>query len=154
MRRSIALTLSVTAILAVPFTGCGQSDKDKYVDDYKPLNDKLVALGDDVAKDVNGAGSKSNAQLAARFSMLGKRLETVRFGIADLDTPADLKDESKGLTDALASAQMDVEAIAKAAKGSDPAAAQSASKKLVSDARKVTTNQNKLAKATGAKVDK
>jgi len=154
MPRAIALTLSVTVLLAVPFTGCGQSDKDKYVEDYKPLNDKLVVLDDDVAKSVSGAGSESNAQLATRFSMLGRRIGTVRSGIAGLDTPADLRDESKVLTGALASARADVDAIAKAAKDSDPAAAQSASKKLVIDAREVTTSQNKLAKATGAKVDK
>jgi hypothetical protein len=154
MRRAIATTLSVTALFAIPVAGCGQSDKDKYVDDYKPLNNKLVKLGDDVVSEVNGASSKSNTQLAAAFSTLGKRIAAVRTDIAGLDTPTELKDESKGLTDALSSAQSDVEAISKAAKESDPTAAQAASKKLATDADKVTTNQNKLAKATGAKIDK
>ncbi|MGI8845103.1 MAG: hypothetical protein ACR2HC_02845 [Thermoleophilaceae bacterium] len=154
MRRATATTLSVTALVALPLAGCGQSDKDKYVNDYKPLNDKLLTLGDDLGKAVSGAGSESNSQLATRFTKLGTRFKTLRSDISGLETPGDLKDESKGLTSALGSTQKDVEAIAAAAKGSDPSAARSASMKLVADAQKVNTTQNTLAKATGAKVGK
>jgi hypothetical protein len=152
MRRAIATTLSVTALFAMPVAGCGQSDKDKYIDDYKPLNDKLLKLGTSLGAAVNGASKESNTALSAKFAKLSGQFTTLSKDITALDTPSDLKDESKALTDSLDSTQKDVDAISKAAKASDPSAARSATVKLASDAQKVNTNQNKLAKATGAKV--
>lgn len=154
MRRRIVITLSVTVLLAVPFAGCGQSDKDKYINDYKPLNDKLLKLGDDLTSTVNGAGSDSNSQLASKFDGFDARFTSLRKQIIALNTPSDLKAPSKALTESLASTQKDVAAIAKAAKASDPSAARSATVKLAADAQTVNIDQNKLAKATGAKVGK
>lgn len=152
MRRVTAITLSVTALVAVAFTGCGESDKDKYVDDYRPLNDRLLKLGTSLGTAVNGAGNESNSALAGKFAKLSTDFTTLRKDITGLETPSDLQDESKALTNALDSTQKDVDAISKAAKEGDPSGARSATMKLASDAQKVSTTQNKLAKATGAKV--
>ena len=96
--------------------------------------------------------SKSDAALAKQFSALATRLESLNDEIAALDTPADLKDESKALNKALDATAGDVEDIAEAAKKNDAQAAAAATVELSTDAQEVNTAQNKLAKATGAEV--
>ena len=113
MRRpALLLTL---VLVALPAAACGESDKDKYIDDYKPLNDQLLDVGQDLSKAIQGADTQSDAQLAATFEGLAKELEGVRDDIADLDTPDDLKEESEALTKRIDSAVGGIEDISKAA---------------------------------------
>ena len=151
MLARLAILLAVLT-LAVSLAACGESETDKYVDDYKPLNDKLLAIGSDLGNAVDDVESKSDAALAKQFSALATRLESLNDEIAALDTPAELKDEAKALNEALDSTTGDVKDIAKAAEKNDPQAAASATVQLSTDAQEVNTAQNKLAKATGAEV--
>jgi len=151
MLARLTILLAVLA-LSVSLAACGESETDKYVDDYKPLNDKLLAIGSDLGNAVDDVESKSDATLAKQFSGLATRLETLNDEIAALDTPADLKDESKALNEALDATAGDVEDIAEAAKKNDAQAAAAATVELSTDAQEVNTAQNKLAKATGAEV--
>ena len=138
--------------LTLPFAACGESEKDKYIGDFRPLNDELLAVGGNLATALDGVESKSDAALAKQFGALATRLEDVRKQIAALDTPADLKDESKALTDKLGATTSDVEKIAEAARENDAQAAAAATVQLSSDAADVNKAQNKLARATGADV--
>jgi hypothetical protein len=151
MRVHIATSLALLA-LALTLAACGESETDKYVDDYKPLNDKLLAVGKDLGNALDAVESQSDAALAKQFTALADRLESLNADIAALDTPADLEDEAKGLNEALDATTGDVEAIASAARKNDAQAAASATVKLSGDAQEVNTAQNKLAKATGADV--
>ena len=140
------------ALLALALAACGQNEKEKYVDDFKPLNDKLLSLGQDLGAAIQGAESKSDEALARQFSSLATRLEGVNEDIAALETPADLRDEAKALRDTLDDAIGDIEDIAKAARGKDAQAAAAATVELAADSEDVNAAQNKLARATGAKV--
>ncbi len=151
MRSRLATPLALLA-LAVSLAACGESETDKYVDDYKPLNDKLLEVGSDLGTAIDGVESKSDAALAKQFTALAARLEGVNKEIAALDTPADLQDEAKALNKTLGAATRDVEDIAKAARENDAQSAATATVQLSSDAQDVNTAQNKLAKATGAEV--
>ncbi len=148
-RLAISLTLLT---MALPVAGCGESETDKYIDDYSPLNDELLDVGRDLSTALEGVESKSDAALAKQFGGLATRLEDVSKQIAALDTPADLKDESKALTEQLDTTTGDVEDIAKAAQENDAEAAAAATVQLSSDAQEVNKAQNKLARATGADV--
>ena len=151
MRLRLVTPLALLA-LAMPLAACGESEKDKYIDDFKPLNDKLLALGQDLGKAVDGADKKSDAALAKEFSALAVQLKDVNKGIADLDTPAELENEALTLNVRLDATITDIENIAKAARQNNAEAAAAATVELATDAQKVNTAQNRLAKATGAEV--
>jgi hypothetical protein len=150
MLRRIVLCLTLAA--AVLAAGCGQSAKDKYISDYKPINRDLIALGNQLGKAVNTANTKSNPQLATQFTGFQKQLTGIRKRVDGLDTPSDLKDESKALSASIDTVEQDVGDIAAAARKSDPSAAATATVRLSRDSNRVNNAQNTLAKATGAKV--
>ena len=151
MRLRLATPL-VLLVLATPLAACGESEKDKYVDDYKPLNDRLLEVGRDLGAAVRGADAKSDAALAEQFSGLVTRLEDVNEDIAALETPADLEDEVKALNARLDDAIGDMKDIEKAARENDAQDAAAATVKLTADSEAVNAAQNKLARATGAEV--
>ena len=151
MRLRLVTPLALLA-LALPLAACGESEKDKYIDDFKPLNDKLLALGRDLGTAVQEAESQDDAALAKQFGALAKRLEGVNTEIADLDTPSDLKGEAKELNGRIDDTVDDLKAIEKAAQKNNAEDAAAATLQLATDAEAVNTAQNKLAKATGADV--
>ena len=151
MRLRFAIPLALLA-LAAPLAACGESEKDKYIDDFKPLNDKLLDLGSELGGAVGGADSQSDAALAKQFGGLARRLEGVNEEIADLDTPSDLEDEAKTLNDKIDAAVGDLEEIEKAAQENNAEDAAAATVQLATDSEAVNKAQNKLAKATGAAV--
>lgn len=151
MRLRLATPLALLA-LAVPLAACGESEKDKYIDDFKPLNDKLLGIGQDLGPAVKSAEKKSDAAVTKEFGALATRLKEVNKGIADLDTPAELENEALTLNVRLDATIRDIEDIAKAARGNKAEAAAAATLQLSADSQLVNTAQNRLAKATGAEV--
>jgi hypothetical protein len=152
MRLRLLPIVAAALLASVGAAGCGQSEKDKYIEAYKPVNDELIKLGQRLGTAVNSASSENNAQLARKFTALDADFKKTQKRIDDLDTPDDLKDESKALSDAIGTVEGDVAEIAKAAKESDPRAAAAATVRLTRDSNRVNVTQNKLAKATGAEV--
>jgi sugar phosphate isomerase/epimerase len=151
MRLRLVIPLALVA-LTVPLAACGESEKDKYIDDFKPLNDKLLAVGQDLGTAVEGADKATDDKLATEFAGLAKRLKSVNEDIAALDTPSDLTDEARGLEKRLDATIKDIEDIAKAARENNAEAFAGAIVQLSTDSQQVNTAQNKLAKATGADV--
>lgn len=149
MRRALTTALSV-ALLAVPLAGCGKSAEDKFAEGYKPLNAKLLKLGNELGTSVRGAKGKSNSEVASDFSRLSKKFKTLRTDIDELDPPDKLKGDSDKLTSALGAIEQDVSSISAAGKSGDAQAARQSAQKLVADSQQVNSAQNKLAKATGA----
>ena len=141
-------------LIAILVAACGESEKDKYIDDYKPLNEELLNVGEKLSKEVQGADQETDAQLEDTFQGLAKELERVGDEIADLDTPDDLKEESEALTKRIDAAVAGISAFAKAA-GSNAAEAEAAALVALGTAAvAVNRAQNELAKATGAAVGK
>ena len=151
-RRWLVIALAALAVAAVSVSGCGESDKDKYVDDYKPLNDRLLKVGERIGDGTLRARRQTNERLARDFGGYAADLEDVRKDIARLDTPDDLKDESSALTRSIDDVVDDLRKISGAADEGNPRAAAAATLDLGDHARTVNQVQNKLAKATGADV--
>jgi hypothetical protein len=145
--------LACTASLGV-LGGCGQSEKDKYIESYRPLNSRLIKLNDDLARTINGSETKTNAELEREYTPLGARLGSLSRDIGKLDTPVDLRQESKALRQTLDATRTDVDGVAEAARKRDARALASASVRLPREANTISTAANRLARATGAKVNK
>jgi hypothetical protein len=150
--RARLLVLACCGALPVALGACGQSEKDKYIDAFSPLNTRLIKVNDDLARTINASQNKSNAKLAGEFAPLGVRLGTLSRQIRALDTPTDLEQESKALTETLDTARADVDGVATAARRRDARALATASVRLPDEANKISTAANRLARATGAQV--
>lgn len=150
MTRRRVVCLAVAAFVAV--SGCGQSENDKYIDDYDPLNERLLAIGEKIGRAPLEAGTDSNAKLARRFNRYADDLDRINKDIAALDTPADLMDESEALTRTIGVVIVDLEKIATSAREADQRGAAAATLSLTDHANAVNRAQNRLARATGADI--
>ena len=146
-RRSPALTLLLAALA---LAGCGQSQKEKYADDFKPLNDRLLLVGEQIGNGLGGAGDQTNAKLASQFAGFASDLEKVNDDIADLDPPKELRDESRALTQRTRTVVRDLRAISQAARAGDRKATTRATLAFGRNAQRLNQAQNRLARATGA----
>ncbi len=147
------LLLACVVVLAVIAGGCGQSEKDKYIDSYRPLNSRLVKLNDDLARTINGSETKTNAELAREFTPLSTRLGALSRDIRKLNTPVDLRQESKALSQTLDTTRTDVDGVARAARRRDARGLAAASVRLPQEANRISAAANRLARATGARVN-
>ena len=143
--------LVVAASLAL-LAGCGESKEDKFKADFKPLNDQLLKLGQDVGRGVTTATGKTDAQLAAEFGGFARRTGSLRGRIDDLDPPDKLRADHGRLVGALGLLQRDLSGIQSAATHHNPRAAGLATRALIRDSLRERTSRAALARATGAKV--
>lgn len=153
MRRRSALPLALLiALAAFASPGCGEDEKDKFVEDYRPLNDRLLQVGKDLGKGLQTAEGKSNKALSEQFAAFALRLDAINKGIRALDTPDDLRDERDVLALRINDTIKNLQDISGAAAEGDPQAAAAATVELGTNSQALNRAQNKLAKATGAKV--
>lgn len=150
-RRSLPL-LAVLVLAAGAVAGCGEDEKDKFVDDYRPLNDRLLQVGKDLAKGLGRAEGKSNKALSLEFARFALRLREINKDLRGLDTPGDLKDESDILALRIDDTIKNLEDISGAAGNNDPQGAAAATVELSTNSQALNRAQNKLARATGAKI--
>ena len=146
-RRSGTLVFLVAAIA---IAGCGQSKEDEYADDFKPLNDRLLVLGQQIGTGLDSAGDRTNAKLTSQFGRFASDLKKVNRQIADLDPPKELQDESKALVEHTDVVVKDLEDISAAARSGDRKAATRATIAFGRHSPQLNQAQNGLAKATGA----
>jgi len=154
MARRWLLPLTVAALVTAGLaaSGCGQSDKDRYVHDYKPLNDRLLRVGEAIGRAPIEAAPDSNAKLSARFRRYASDLNRVNKDIAALDTPGDLRADATALTRGIGAVVRDLEKISRAASRGDQKAVAATTVALRDGANMVNKAQNRLARATGADV--
>src|SRR2546423_10999570 len=91
---SAAGLLLATALLA----GCGSDKTQSFKDDYKPVNDRLLALGTSVGQAVSDAANKPDLVLAGQFTEFAAQLRSLRGRVDDLDPPDDLKAQTQALS--------------------------------------------------------
>jgi hypothetical protein len=106
-------------------------------------------LGSDLEKAVEGAGSKSNAQIALEFQSLSTRAAQQAVQLAKLDPPAKYSKDLGQLTAAFAAVAADLSTIATAATNGAPQSARAATIKLVRDAARVKAYDVALTAALG-----
>ena len=148
MRRFSLLLVACLALLAA---GCGEDAKEKFTKDYKPVNQKIIDLGEDVGQAVQGAEGKSDAALEKQFGELAQRTGRLQQDVDALEAPEDLKADQDKLTEAMGDAQNALDGIEKAAGDNDANAARESAQDLVQSSEELRDARRALAKATGAK---
>jgi outer membrane murein-binding lipoprotein Lpp len=142
-------TLAIVAG-ALLLAGCGGSaSKEDYATGFRPINDKLVELGQRIGKSAGAATGKSDRQIEKEFGGYAKETADLRKQLDDLDPPDDLKSDHDKLASALGDAEHALEGIENAAREHSAAGARQATLDLVEASRKLRAARRRLAAATG-----
>jgi hypothetical protein len=146
IRRLAPLVLVLAAVAA---TGCGESREEKFEKDYKPLNDKLLGLGERIATTTAAVPRRSAAQNSKAFGAIAQDIGEIQQQFDELEPPDDLTADLDDLVSALGEVQGGLEQIERQALRLTRGRVL---REIGPAARKVNTAQDALAKATGAKV--
>jgi hypothetical protein len=144
------LSLAVAAFLALMLglAACGEDQEETYSKAFRPLNERILDLGEQVGDAINGASGKSDQQIEAEFGRLAQRTGDVAKDVDALEPPDDLKRTNDDLVAALRVARDDLGGIEKAADESDAQAARRATIELGSASKDLSTARRKLERAT------
>ena len=143
--RAILPALLTCALLA----GCGGSDeKERFGDDFSPVNDQLLVLRTSIAQAPQG----SDAMLAGAFGGFATQYRAVDRRIDALEPPKDLEPRVRVLSAAVAELIVDLERVSRSAGAGDAAASRAGTQALVADLKAAETARRALAKETGARV--
>jgi hypothetical protein len=143
--RAILPALLTCALLA----GCGGSDeKDRFGEDYGPINGQLLVLRNAITEAPPG----SDAMLAGEFSGFATQVDEARRRLDGLRPPKDLKGRTDALSTALAKLSADMRDIAHAANAHDTPGTRAATQRMVEDLRAAEEARRELARETGTQV--
>ena len=145
----LSLLLAVLALVAV---GCGESQEDKFKKDFRPINDRILELFDNVATTLQGVGSLTNNQIERQFGGFARRLGDLREQVDDLEPPDDLERAKGNLVEAMRGAESPLSGIERAADKKNPRAAGRATRRLIFSLVALRRARRTLAKETGAKL--
>jgi hypothetical protein len=134
-------------LAAMAVAGCGGSSEEDYKEDFPAINQKLLALGADVGRSIEGADRATDAELADDFGNYAKELGDVQQQLDELEPPDDLAEDQDELVSAIGEVQGPLEDIAGAAEQGDPQAASRATIELVSRSRQLRDARRTLAQA-------
>lgn len=135
--------LPVVLALALA-TGCGESDEEKYKEDFPPLSQKLSGLGQDVGQTIQAASGSSDEKLADDFNDYAEQLGEVQQDIDDLEPPDDLAEDQDQLVSSIGDVQGALEDIAQAADKGDAQSARRATLDLIQSSEDLRTSRAKL----------
>jgi hypothetical protein len=106
-------------------------------------------LGTDIAKDITGAGAKTDADLAKEFTALATRAEHQSSQLAALQAPPKYSKRVTSLVAGFHAMKADLAKIATAATDHDASSAEAATRSLLSAAATIKTADVSLSKALG-----
>ena len=141
------MTVPAVALVALALAACGESAEDEYKEDFPPLSQKLVSLGQEVGQAVQGASGSTDQQLADDFANYAKELGGIQQDIDDLEPPDDLAEDQDQLVSAIGDVQGALDGIAEAADKGDPQAARQATLDLIEGSQELRESRRKLARA-------
>jgi hypothetical protein len=144
VRRAPVFLLLAAALIA----GCGGASKDDYSADFRPLNKKIVALGDKIGKGAAKASGQSDREIEKEFGGYAKETSALRGELDDLDPPDDLESDHEKLGSALGDAEHALSGIENAAQEHDAQAARSSTLDLVQASRNLRAARRRLERAT------
>jgi hypothetical protein len=142
--------LVLAAVLAVlpAVSACGEDEEEAFSKDFRPLNQRILDLGEQVGQAVNEASGKTDEQIEDEFGRLARRTGEVQKEVDSLEPPDDLTATKEDLSEAMGDARKSLGDIAKAAAENDPQAARTATIELVSSSRELGDARRKLVRAT------
>jgi hypothetical protein len=141
------MTLPVAGLAALVLAACGESVEDKYKEDFPPLSQKLVSLGQEVGDSIQGASGSTDEQLADDFGNYAEQLGEVQQDIDELEPPDDLAEDQDELVSAIGDVQGALEDIGEAANKGDAQSARQATIDLIQGSEGLRNSRLKLARA-------
>ncbi len=145
--------MAMAAAVAVAGCGSGTSSSSAGQVDFKTglaaSQKAFRKLGTDIAKDITGAGAKSDSELATEFTELATRAEQQASQLAAMKAPAKYTKRMTSLVAGFHAIKGDLSTISTAATKHDASSAEAATRALLTDAAKVKTADTSLSKALG-----
>jgi hypothetical protein len=143
--------------------GCGDDDdngggddaaaqKEEFDQAYRPVNDELVDIGEDVAQTIRTARGKSNQELATEFGSLAGRVTALKDRLTDLEAPEEYRADVDRLSRSMDVVAGDLREISEAAENGQAQEARTQVQELVRHSVEVRTARRALARKTGAKL--
>jgi hypothetical protein len=156
LRRVINRTLACAAVLAgIAAAGCGSSHTStttsqvSFKNGFATSQTEFRRLGTDIAKDITGAGNKTDAALATEFDELATRADQQAAQLNSLHIPARYKTRVAKMVTGFHAVKDDLSNISTAAKNHNASNAEAATRSLLTDAATVKTADVTLSKALG-----
>jgi hypothetical protein len=147
---------AVTMTASVAAAGCGSSKSSssstRHVDfkaGFATSQKDFRKLGTDIAKDITGAGTKTDAELSKQFGGLATRADQQASRLAALTTPARYTKRVTTLVAGFHALKADLSKISTAATKHDASSAEGATRALLTDAAKIKTADTSLSNDLG-----
>jgi hypothetical protein len=141
------LTLAAAGLAGLALGACGGDSEEEYRDEFQPINQEVLKLGEQVGETIEGAGDVSDAQLAEDFGDYAQELGDLQQDLDELEPPDDLAEEQDDLVAAMGEVQGPLEDIAAAAEEGDPQAATEATEDLIQRSLDLRDARRALARA-------
>jgi hypothetical protein len=135
----------LAAILSLVLAGCGESDEDKFADDYKPVGKKLEDLGGEVGDALQAAENKSDKELSEQFAGFADEMADIQREVEDLDPPSNVQEDMDDLEKAIAAVEGSLQDIADAGAQNDPGKARTATLALIQQGERLDEVEKKVA---------
>jgi len=149
------LVCAAAMIATIALAGCGSgkssssTSKVDFKTGFATSQREFRKLGSDLAKDIIGARSKTDAQLAKEFRALAARAGQQASQLAALKPPGEYAKRITSLVASFNATKADLTNIATAAHTHNPSNAEAATRDLLSDAAKIKTADTSLSKDLG-----
>lgn len=145
--------LAMTTAIAVAGCGSSKSSSSSSQVDFKAgfatSQKQFRKLGTDIAKDITGAGAKTDAELAKEFRALAARAEQQAGELTALEVPAKYTKRVASLVAGFHGIKADLSKISTAATDHDASSAEAATRALLTDAAKIKAADVSLSKDLG-----
>jgi hypothetical protein len=137
----------LAATLSLVLAACGESDEDKFADDYQPVGKKLEDLGGEVGDALQAAENKSDKELSEQFAGFADQMADVQKEVEELDPPASVEKDVADLEKAIDNVEGSLQDIADAGEQNDPAKARTATLALIQQGERLDEVEKKVAAA-------
>jgi hypothetical protein len=146
-RRLLATALLLGAAIASG-VGCGEDQREAYVDDFRPLSRQIGSLGEYTGTAIEGADERSDQQIEQQFGEIAVELRRLRGELEDLDPPEDLAGLQEDFAVAMRAVERALRGIEEAAARHNPGAARQSTVDLIRASEDLREARVRLNRAT------